>query len=338
MSAGAETIASDDLERLVAAGLEAPETSAENARCVARALVAAEINGQKGHGLSRVASYAAQARIGKVDGGAVPTAERTRAATVAIDAAHGFAYPALDLAVALLPGIARETGIAAAGIRRSHHAGALGLVAERLAGAGLVALMFANTPSAMAPYGGTRALLGTNPIAFAAPRRDAPPIVIDLALSEVARGKILAAAQKGEPIPAGWAIDKHGQPTTDAKAALEGTLMPSGGAKGAALALMVELLAAAVTGAQYAGEASAFLDDKGPPPATGQLIIAIDATALGAADGLLNRVAAMAEEIESEAGVRLPGASRHASRAEAARNGLRVDVRVLADLRALAAI
>ncbi len=337
MNAAPQTIPAAALESLVAAALEAAGTNVSNAASVARALVAAEIDGQKGHGLSRVASYAAQARAGKVDGRASPSAERTRAATLAIDAAHGFAYPALDLAVASIPGIAREVGIAAAGIRRSHHAGALGLVAERLAEAGLVALMFANTPSAMAPYGGTRPLLGTNPIAFAAPRRNAPPIVIDLALSEVARGKILAAAHKGEAIPPGWALDKHGQPTTDAKAALEGTLLPSGGAKGAALALMVELMAAAVTGAHFAGEASAFLDDKGPPPATGQLIIAIDASALGAAEGLLGRVAVLADAIEAEPGTRLPGARRLALREEAVRNGLRLEPRVIADLEALAA-
>jgi (2R)-3-sulfolactate dehydrogenase (NADP+) len=335
MSAGLHTISSEDLERLVAAALETAGTSAPNASSVARALVAAEIDGQSGHGLSRVASYVAQVRVGKVDGRAVPTCERTRTATLAIDAAHGFAYPALDLAVSHLPAVARETGVAAAGLRRSHHAGALGLVAERLADAGLVTLMFANTPSAMAPYGGKRALFGTNPIAFAAPRRDGPPIVIDLALSEVARGKILAAAQKGEAIPAGWALDKDGRPTTDPKAALAGTLLPSGGAKGAALALMVELLAAAITGAHFASEASAFLDDKGPPPATGQLIIALDGGALGASDGLPDRVAVLADAIEAESGARVPGARRHALRAEARRIGLRVTPRVIKEIEAL---
>lgn len=337
MSPGLQTISSEDLERLVAAALVSAGTSTPNAASVAQALVSAEIDGQKGHGLSRVASYAAQVRAGKVDGRAVPTSERTRPATLAIDAAHGFAYPALDLAVSQLPVVAREAGLAAAGIRRSHHAGALGLVAERLADAGLATLMFANTPSAMAPYGGKRALFGTNPIAFAAPRRDGPPIVIDLALSEVARGKILAAAQKGEAIPVGWAIDQDGRPTTDAKAALAGTLLPSGGPKGAALALMVELLAAAVTGAQFASEASAFLDDKGPPPATGQLIIAIDGGALGAGGALLDRVAVLANAIEAEAGARLPGGRRHGLRDEVRRTGLRVEPRVIKEIEALAA-
>jgi len=335
MSASLERISVGDLERLVAAALEAADTSPANAASVARALVAAEVVRQKGHGLSRVASYAAQARARKIHGHAIPTATRTRPATLSVDAAHGFAYPALDLALAGLQAIALETGIAAAGIRRSHHAGALGLVTERLAGAGLVALMLANTPSAMAPWGGRRALFGTNPIAFAAPRLGGPPIVVDLALSEVARGKILAAAQHGEPIPSGWAIDKEGRPTTDAKAALGGTLTPAGGAKGAALALMVELLAAAVTGAHFAEEASSFLDDKGPPPATGQLIIVIDASSLGAGGELAARVADLARDIEAEPGARVPGAQRQALRAEAAANGLCIERSVMDAIRSL---
>lgn len=335
MSTGIETIAVAELEGLVAAALERAGTSAGNAASVAKALVAAEIDGQKGHGLSRVPGYAAQVRRGKVDGKAVATARQTRTGTLAIDAAHGFAYPALDLAAARLPSLARDGGIAAAGIFRSHHAGALGLVAERIAETGLVALLFANTPVAMAPWGGRRGLLGTNPIAFAAPRAGGWPVVIDLALSEVARGKILTAAQKGEPIPAGWAVDKEGRQTTDARAALEGTLSPTGGAKGAALALMVELLAAAVTGAHFAGEASSFLDAEGGPPSTGQLVVAIDASGLGAGNNLAARVGMLADLIEAEPGARLPGTRKHALRENARRLGVEIDQATLAALRRL---
>lgn len=336
MTAAAARLGIGELERLVRDALAAAGTSPANATSVARALVAAEVDGHAGHGLSRVAGYAAQVRSGKVDGKAVPTAAETRAATLAIDAAHGFAYPALDLAVERLPAMTHRTGIAAAGIGRSHHAGALGLVAERLADQGLAALMFANTPSAMAAWGGRRGLLGTNPVAFAAPCRGRAPIVIDLALSEVARGRIMAAAQKGEPIPLGWATDRDGNPTTDAKAALAGTLLPAGGAKGAALALMVEILSAAVTGGRFAGEASSFLDAEGPPPGTGQLMLALDPSALGAGDGFLDRLAALANAIEAEPGVRLPGSRRLARRAEVGTNGVPVEAKVLAALRALA--
>ena len=146
-----------------------------------------------------------------------------------------------------------------------------------------MALLFANTPAAMAPWGGAQALLGTNPIAFACPLPGREPIVVDLSLSKVARGNILAAKQRGERIPEGWALDEAGQPTTDPDAALRGTMLPLGDAKGTALALMVELLAAGLTGATYAAEASSFLDAKGPPPGTGQLIVAFDPAALGGA-------------------------------------------------------
>jgi len=338
MSDGLERLHIKDAEQLVVAALGRAGTNHSNALSVARALVAAEVDGQPGHGLSRVESYAAQVRARKIDGYAEPIATRTRPGALIVDAADGFAYPALDLAVERLPSVARENGLAAAGIQRSHHAGALGLVAERLTNTGLVALVFANTPSAIAPWGSNRALLGTNPIAFAAPRRDGHAIVVDLALSEVARGKIVSAARKGITIPLGWATDKHGQPTTDPTAALEGTLLPAAGAKGAALALMVELLAAAVTGSNFASEASSFLDANGQAPRTGQLVIALDGSAFGAGNDLMERVAWLASEIEQTGGSRLPGSRRHGLRDTAKRDGVSVDAAVLARVRALAGV
>lgn len=330
------SILAPDLEALITRALEASNTNAANAASVARALTQAEIDGQKGHGLSRVPSYAAQARTGKVDGHATPTSRRTRAATLMIDVAYGFAYPAFDLAIAALPAIAAETGIAAAGFVRSHHFGVAGRHVERLAEQGLVALAVSNTPQAMSAWGGKRAVFGTNPVAFAAPRRNAPPLVIDMALSEVARGKIVTAAQKGESIPLGWAVDADGRPTTDAKAALAGTLVPAGGAKGAALALMVETLAVALTGANFAFEASSFLDAEGPPPGAGQLLIAIDPGGFAGADLFADRLAALAGAIETDDGARLPGSRRLALREKARGAGVTVDATLLAEVEALA--
>ncbi len=323
-----------ELTDLVARALIASNTSAENAAAVARALVAAEIDGQKGHGLSRVAAYAAQARSGKVDGHAVPQMKRTRAASLMIDVTHGFAYPAFELATAELAKIARETGIAAAGFTRSHHAGALGLVVERIAKAGLIGLMVTNSPHAMAAWGGRRGLFGTNPIAFATPQPGREPLIIDLALSEVARGKIMTAAQKGEPIPEGWAKDAEGNPTTDAAVALKGTLTPIGGAKGAALALMVEILSAALTGANLAFQASSFFHAEGAPPGIGQFLMAIDPAAFGG-DAAADRIGLLAEAIEADE-ARLPGTRRLALREAAARDGIAVEQRLLADINKLA--
>jgi (2R)-3-sulfolactate dehydrogenase (NADP+) len=320
-----------EAEDLVVRTLARARTSAENAGSVARALVAAEADGLKGHGLSRLPSYAAQAKVGKVDGFANPMLTRARPGLLAIDAANGFAFPALELAVAALPEVARGQGVAAAAIRRSHHCGAAGHTVERLAEAGLVALMFVNTPAAMAPWGGSKAVLGTNPIAFACPLAGRAPLVIDLSLSKVARGNIVGAKQRGEKIPDGWALDEHGEPTTDPDAALRGTMVPSGEAKGTALALMVELLAAGLTGANFAAEASSYLDAKGPPPGTGQLIITFDPSAFGG--DAIARFASLASSIARQDGARLPGARRLAARAKAAIEGLELSEALLAEIK-----
>ncbi|MBN9599125.1 MAG: Ldh family oxidoreductase [Afipia sp.] len=305
----------------VTATFVAAGCSTQNAESVARALVTAEADGLKGHGLSRVPTYLAMVKSGKIDGKATPSASRPRPSVLAIDAAFGFAYPAIDLALAELPALATSQGIAVAAIGRSNHCGAAGLPCEALARKGLVALLFANTPSAMAPWGGREPVFGTNPIAFAAPLAGRDPAVVDLALSKVARGPIVAARQRGESIPEGWALDADGKPTTDAGKALQGTMIPLGDAKGAALAFMVEVLAACLPGAHLAFEASSFLDDKGGPPSTGQLLLAIDPAGFGhAAFG--ERMAALVGAIERQQGARLSGARRLTNRAKAAGAGI----------------
>jgi (2R)-3-sulfolactate dehydrogenase (NADP+) len=308
-------------------------TDPDNARSVACALVAAEAEGLEGHGLSRVPIYAAQAKRGKVNGFAKPAIEWCRPAVLGIDANNGFAYPALNVAVKSLPQAARQNGIAAASIRRSHHCGVAGHPVERLAETGLVGLMFANTPAAIAPWGSAKALFGTNPIAFACPLPNRPPIVIDLALSKVARGNVLAAKQRGEAIPEGWALDAGGKPTRDPDAALTGSMLPVGDAKGTALALMVELLAAGLTSANFAMEASSFINAEGPPPGTGQLLIALDPSAVGGAT-TIKRFSSLAAAIEAQRGARLPGDRRLEARKKAALEGVMISDTLLAQIEA----
>ncbi|MAU46356.1 MAG: sulfolactate dehydrogenase [Yangia sp.] len=328
-------LAPDEAEALLTRILMRCRTSETNARAVARALVAAELAGQAGHGFRRMPSYTGQALAGKVDGFATPVAEQIRPGALAIDAMHGFAYPAVDLALDWLPGAARAQGIAMAGIRRSNHCGVAGVIVERLAEAGMVALLFANAPASIAPWGGKVPLYGTDPIAFAAPLPGAAPVVVDIALSKVARGKILAATQTGAPIPEGWAFDPEGNPTTDAHKGLAGTMVPMGDAKGTALALMVELLCAGLTGGRFGYEATSFFDDKGGPPETGQLIIAIDPGAFG--PGALERFAAMAAMIEGMDGARLPGRRRQQTASDLAEAGIPIDSAFLAEIEALGA-
>jgi len=325
-----------EIHDLIARALLASRTSEANAASVAKALTGAEAAGQAGHGMRRLSAYAAQARSGKVDGNAVPRGETMRPGALAIDAASGFAYPAIDLALEELPEMAHRQGVALAGIRRSGHCGVVGLVVEAFAEKGLIALMFANTPGAMAPWGGKKPLFGTNPIGFAAPLADGEPVVVDLSLSKVARGKVMAAKQQGGRIPEGWAFDAEGRPTTDPAEGLAGTMAPLGEAKGTALAMMVEMLAAGLTGANYASEASSFFDAEGSPPGVGQLIIAIDPASLGT--GATTRFAELAAEIAGDGEARVPGHRRQGLRREAEKNGIEISDELIAEAEAIAAM
>jgi (2R)-3-sulfolactate dehydrogenase (NADP+) len=295
--------------KLVFDALQQHQTSTENAKEVADALICAEIDGQSGHGLSRIPSYIQQLSSGKVDGNAKPTIVGSNGAVVRIDAKNGFAYPALSLAIKELTSCSKKYGIAVASISHSHHFGQAGRHVERLAESGLIGLMFGNTPKAIPPWGGSKALFGTNPIAFSSPRSKAPPLVVDLSLSKVARGKVMLANQKNERIPQGWAIDEQGNPTSDAKKALVGAMLPIGDAKGSALALMIEILSAALTDSNFGFEASSFFDSEGDSPGVGQLIIAIDPSFFSG-DVFSERVETIVNAILEQPSTRLPGSRR----------------------------
>ena len=321
-------------EDLCAAALVASSTSEPNARLTAKALAQAEVDGQKGHGLSRTPSYAAQAASGKVDGEAVPTLTRPGTALLRVNANNGFAYPALDLACDALPELTRVTGVASACIYNSHHLGQAGAHAEALAKLGLVALVLANSPKAITFWGGRQPMMGTNPIAFAAPRSDAEPVVIDMALSKVARGTILAAKHAGERIPDGWALNAAGHPTNDPDEAMQGSMLPIGDAKGAALVLMVELMAAALTGSNFGYEASSFFDAEGEPPGVGHTIITF-APDLASGGRFAERLEDIVTAIEQTDGARLPGESRLESRRRVAAHGLEISAALHADIHAI---
>lgn len=329
-----ETLSLAEAGKLARAALVASDVSEAAAASVARALVLAEIDGQGGHGLSRIPSYTVQSRAGKVKGHAVPEIASAKPGVFRVDAGHGFAYPAIDLAIPELVARARMLGIAAASIHRSHHFGVAGHHCERLAEEGLIAFVYGNAPKAMAPWGAKAPVLGTNPIAFAAPMEPAA-LVIDMAVTTVARGKILAAKEVGEPIPEGWALGPDGSPTTDAATALKGTMAPMGGAKGAALALMVEVMSACLAGAALGTEASSLFDGEGGPPNLGQVIIAVDPGPLSG-DIFEDRIADLAKIYEDLDGARLPGARRLAARTRAAQDGVAIKVALLKQIREIA--
>lgn len=321
-----------DLHDLVVEVLVSSKTSPENAAAVARALIKADADGIPSHGVSRLPAYADQARAGKVDGFAVPDVTLPKTASVRVDAKSGFAYPAIEAGIDATLERIGETGIVGLAIGNSHHAGVAGHHVEPFADQGYLALGFTNSPAAIAPWGGSRAIYGTNPIAFACPLAGKPPIIADLSTSKVARGKIKLAADKGEAIPEGWAVDADGKPTTDAKAAMGGSLLPMGDAKGAALVMMVEILTATLTGSNHGFEASSFFDDKGPAPHIGQFFIVIDPA--GFSGGAFeNRMSVLAEAILSQEGTRMPGARRFAIRETSARDGVEIPDSLIDDLK-----
>ena len=326
-----EKIALNTLENLAARALEAADTSPQNARLVARALVAADADGLASHGVSRVPFYADQAACKKVDGRAEPALEQPAGAAVRVDARDGFASPAIRLGLERAMRVVPGSGVAAVTIANSHHCGAVGYHIEAVAEHGLLALGFSNSPAGIAPWGGFRGTFGTNPIAFACPRREHPPLVADLSLSRVARGKVMLAHKRGEPIPEGWALDADGVATTDPEAGLAGTMVPIGGAKGSTLALMVELLTAALAGANFAFEASSFFTAEGPPPRIAQSFLVLDPNVFCSGD-FGERVETLIAEIDAQPGARIPGARRLQRRAEASAHGVPIPADLLAEL------
>jgi (2R)-3-sulfolactate dehydrogenase (NADP+) len=264
--------------------------------------------------------------------------KRQNGAVSIIDARDGLAFPACELAIHHAMLAARAYGVGVASVTDSYHFGAAIYHLEPVAKGHMVGLAFSNSPAAIAPWGGKRPLFGTNPLAAIFPRKDEHPLAIDLAMSEVARGKLMVAAKEGKAIPLGWAMDEAGEPTTDAAKGLKGSMAPTGGVKGAMFALTIELLVTALCGAHLGFEADSFFDVEGNPPRIGQLFIVIDPAAMGGLDVYRDRVETLIAAMLEDGGVRLPGARRYANAATAERDGINVPDALLAQLKAMAAV
>jgi len=327
-----------ELFRLARAALEKAGAHSKMAEAAAHHLVQAEAQGLPTHGMSRVPFYCTMLKKGRADGAAHPALVAERGAACLIDNRDGLPYTSVQWAVEEAMQRARRNGIGYAGIRNSAHVGVLGIHLQPLAAAGLVGFAFTNSPAAIPPWGGHKPLFGTDPVAGIFPRPGKEPIVVDLALTTVVRGRIMMAMRKGEKIPEGWALDRHGKPTTDPKEAIEhGSLFPIGGAKGAALALMFELLCAALTGAAIGSEADSFFAEDGNRPRIGQSFIAIDPGALAGAAKYAERVEAVVSAMLVDPEVRLPGARRFASERAANERGMEIPDDLMAQIEKLAA-
>src|SRR3954464_1901498 len=323
------------LLELATAALKRAGANDRMAEAAARHLVHAEEHGLPTHGMSRVPFYCGMLKRGRADGAAEPSLVADRAGVCLIDNQDGLPYVSVQWAVEEVIQRARRNGIAFSGITNSAHVGVLGIHLLPVAQAGLVGFAFTNSPAAIPPWGGKKALFGTNPVAAAFPRKGKDPLVIDLAMTTVVRGRIMMAMRKGERIPEGWALDRHGKPTTDPKEAIEhGSLFPIGGAKGAMLALMFELICASLTGAAIGPEADSFFSEQGNKPRIGQAFIAIDPGALAGTDRFAERVETVVSTMLSDPEVRLPGARRFAAE-RASRSGIEVPDDLLAQIERL---
>ena len=330
-----KTMSLAEIDDLAFRALVAAGTSEANARPLAAATAATEADGVASHGLAYIPIYCEHVQCGKVDGTAVPKLEQPRPAMLVADAATGFAHPAIDMGFERLVPLAREQGIAALAVRNSYNCGVLGYHTGRLAKSGLVGIGFTNAPASIAPSGGSIPVVGTNPFSIATPGEDGEPSIhIDQSASAIARSEVMKHAREGKPIPVGWALDSEGNPTTDPAVGLKGSMAPSGGYKGVGVALLVEIMAAAMSGATLGIHASPFSGTSGGPPKTGQFFLAIDPLA-SAGDGFASRMADLVETIRNQENAHLPGDGRRKKRARAHENGVPVNTATLVRIEAV---
>ncbi|MDD2050512.1 Ldh family oxidoreductase [Pseudomonas putida] len=328
-------IAFADLQALLQRIFVRHGTSEAVARALAFNCASAQRDGAHSHGVFRIPGYVSTLASGWVDGKAVPDVVDVASGYVRVDAKGGFAQPALAAARELLVEKARSAGIAVLAIHNSHHFAALWPDVEPFADEGLVALSVVNSMTCVVPHGARQPLFGTNPIAFAAPCAGSDPIVFDMATSAMAHGDVQIAARKGEQLPDGIGVDSQGEPTRDPQKILDGgALLPFGGHKGSALSMMVELLAAALTGGNFSWEFDWSQHPGAKTPWTGQLIIVIDP---GKAEGsrFAERSHELVRQMQSVGLQRMPGERRYRERELSARQGVTLSVSELEQLQAL---
>lgn len=333
---GHERITVEGLAALLRRIFERHGTSSEVAGILAENVACAQRDGSDSHGIFRIPGYVSTLASGWVDGKAVPVVTDAAPAYISVDARNGFAQPAQRAAEALLLEKVRTQGIALLAIHDSHHFAALWPDVEPWARRGYVALTFVNSMTCVVPYGARRPVFGTNPIAFAAPRAAGDPLVFDLATSAIAHGDVQIAAREGHMLPPDHGVDRNGEPTCDPRVILDGgALLPFGGYKGSALAMMVELLAAALTGGNFSFD---FTWDKHPgaqTPRTGQLLIVIDPSR-GQGANFADRAETLVRMLRDAGQARMPGDRRYRQRKESEAVGIELPSAELDKLRELA--
>jgi len=303
---------------------------------IAENMAIAERDGAASHGIFRVDGYISTLKSGWVDGNAEPVIDDVAPGFIRADACNGFTLAATAAARDLLIAKARENGLAILSIHNSQHFGALWPDIEPFAREGFVAMSMVNSMACVVPYGGSKPVFGTNPLAFAAPRAGSDPVVFDQAASAMANGDVQIAAREGKPLPPGTGVDAHGHPTTNPQAVLDGgALLPFGGHKGSSIAMMVEIMGAALTGGKFSFEVDWSQHPGAVIPHTGQFILLID-PGQGAVRPFAERVEELIAQLRDAGVERLPGERRYAARRRAKALGIPLKLEDWARLRELA--
>ncbi|MDA8668122.1 Ldh family oxidoreductase [Alphaproteobacteria bacterium] len=285
--------------------------SDDNLKGITDGILDAELSGIKSHGFHYLPIYCNHLKIGKINGKSKVNFEKISNSAIKINADNGFAHSAINLGFDSLFDMCAQEGIASMSVYNSYNCGVLGFHTKRIAEKGFVGLGFTNAPASIAPVGGTKAVVGTNPFSLAVPLDGQAQIVIDQSASVVAKSEISVRAKTGESIPEGWAFDSEGMVTTNAQEALKGTMAPSGGYKGFGMGLLVEIFTACIAGGNLGTKASSFAGEDGGPPSTGQFFIAIDAEKFNS--NYKESIQSLISSITEQERARLPGSKRQAA-------------------------
>lgn len=327
-------LTSDEARDLIHNALTGSGTSPENAGYFTEAILDTELSGLEGHGFYWLQYYCAHLRSGKVDGKAIPQVEALSDTSFRVDARHGFAHPAIEAGFKHLIPAAKAHGVAAMGVYNSYNAATLGFHTGYLARAGLLAIGATNAVPNLAPVGGKTPIIGTNPISYAVPAPGGEvAFLVDQSATQVAWTAVKRAAEAGEPIPLGWALDEDGNPTTEAEAGLAGSMAPAGGVKGFSIGLLVEVLCAALAGGRLGPDQGSFTDDDGKPIDNGQFFVAFDPGKFSSG-GFDQSITALVASITKQDGARLPNARREANKLHLAEEGLKLEYNLYKKLEA----
>jgi (2R)-3-sulfolactate dehydrogenase (NADP+) len=326
----------EEARALIWNGLTGSGTSPENAEYFTDAILDTELSGLEGHGFYWLQYYCTHLRSGKVDGKATPQVEALSDTSFRVDARHGFAHPAIEAGFKHLIPAAKAHGVAAMGVYNSYNAATLGFHTGYLARAGLLALGATNAVPNLAPVGGKTPIIGTNPISYAVPAPGGEiAFLVDQSATQVAWTAVKRAAEAGERIPLGWALDAEGAPTTDAEAGLAGSMAPAGGVKGFNIGLLVEVLCAALAGGKLGPDQGSFTDDDGTPIDNGQFFVAFD-PGKPSGGGFDQTITKLVRSITEQDGARLPNARREANNRQLAKQGIPIESELYETLKGFA--